>query len=265
MEYWETFLTVIRLRARVATSTAKAHASANALSPGLADALLNLRGKHQDNGQLVTGLAQSDGVFLGAGQANQAVRNMQEEDEIYSGPTGLTVRGRNIHSLRKDLQTGCEPDAEQRGISTVLSRPARAGGSAGDPIPLPLMLTGQHEDMEQTMTPDVTADDGDGIARQLQPAEGGRADYIRTYNDRRREKRAAQRELEDAAAAMTGQCAGRRGCKCNECDGRRREKRKADVRLSMQHARAKKAAAGLGSQHSYQYNVYPTQQAAGRH
>ena len=105
----------------MATSTAKAHASANALSPGLADALLNLRGKHQDNGQLVTGLAQSDGVFLGAGQANQAVRNMQEEDEIYSGPTGLTARGRNIHSLRKDLQTGCEPDAEQRNISTVLS------------------------------------------------------------------------------------------------------------------------------------------------
>ena len=81
MEYWETFLTVIRVRARVATSTAKAHASANALSPGLADALLNLRGKHQDNGQLVTGLAQSDGVFLRAGQANQAVRNMQEEEE----------------------------------------------------------------------------------------------------------------------------------------------------------------------------------------
>ena len=89
-------------------------------------------------------------------------------------------------------------------------------GPAGDAIPLPLMLTGQHEDMEQTMTPDVIADDGDGIARQLQPAEGGRADYIRTYNDRRREKRAAQRELEDAAAAMTGQCAGRRGCKCND-------------------------------------------------
>ena len=91
---------------------------------------------------------------------------MQEEEEIYSGPTGLTAPGRNIHSLRKDLQTGCEPDAEQRGISTVLSQPARAGGSAGDAIPLPLMLIGQHEDMEQTMTPDVIADDGDGIARQ---------------------------------------------------------------------------------------------------
>ena len=52
------------------------------------------------------------------------------------------------------------------------------------------MLTGQHEDMEQTMTPDVTADDGDGIARQQQPAEGGRADYPRTYN----EKRAAHAE-----------------------------------------------------------------------
>ena len=66
------------------------------------------------------------------------------------------------------------------------------------------------------------------------------------YNDRRRERRAAQRELEGAAAAMTGQCTGRTGCKCNVCDGRRREKRKADVRLSMQHARAKKAATGWG-------------------
>ena len=146
---------------------------AGALSPGLANTLLNLRGKDQDNGQLVTGLAQSFGVFLRAGQANQTVRNMQEEEEIYSGPTGLTAPGRNIHSLRKDLQTGCEPDAEQRGISTVLSQPARAGGRAGDAIPLPLMLTGQHEDMEQTMTPDVIADDGDGIARQQQPAEWG--------------------------------------------------------------------------------------------
>ena len=62
------------------------------------------------------------------------------------------------------------------------------------------------------------ADDGDGIARQQQPAEGGRAEYLQRYNVRRREKRAAQRELEDAAAAMTGQCAGRSGGKCNECD-----------------------------------------------
>ena len=144
----------------------------------------------------MTGLAQSDGVFLRAGQANQAVRNMHEEEEIYSGPRGLTAPGRNIHSLRKDLQTGCEPDAEQRGISTVLSQPARAGGRAGNAIPLLLMLIGQHEDMEQTMTPDVIADDGDGIARQQQPAEGGRAEYLRSYmqryNDRWREKRAAQ-------------------------------------------------------------------------
>ena len=51
----------------------------------------------------------------------QGARTVQEEEEIYSGPTGLTARGRNIHSLRKDLQTGCEPDAEQRNISTVLS------------------------------------------------------------------------------------------------------------------------------------------------
>ena len=104
------------------------------------------------------------------------------------------------------------------------------------------MLTGQHEDMEQTMTPDVIADDGDGIARQQQPAEGGRAEYLQRYNDRRREKRAAQRELEDVAAAMTGQCTESRGCQCNECDRRRKEKRKADKRLHMQRARAKKAA-----------------------
>ena len=107
------------------------------------------------------------------------------------------------------------------------------------------MLTGQHEDMEQTMTPDVIADDGDGIARQLQPAKGGRAEYLQMYNDRRRAQRAAraaQRELEDAAAAMTGQCTERRGCKCNECDRRRKEKRKADTRLHMQRSRAKKAA-----------------------
>ena len=217
---------------------------AGALSPGLANTLLNLRGKDQDNGQLVTGLAQSFGVFLRAGQANQTVRNMQEEEEIYSGPTGLTAPGRNIHSLRKDLQTGCEPDAEQRGISTVLSQPARAGGRAGDAIPLPLMLTGQHEDMEQTMTPDVIADDGDGIARQQQPAEGRRADR-QAYNDRRREKRAvdrADRIAQEQLLCIAGRCTERRGCQCNECDRRRKEKRKADTRLRMQRSRAKKAA-----------------------
>ena len=68
--------------------------------------------------------------------------------------------------------------------------------------------------------------------------EGGRAEYQEEYNDRRRENRAAQRELEDAAAAMTGQCLQRRGCKCNECD----RKRKADVCLRKQRSRAKKAA-----------------------
>ena len=105
------------------------------------------------------------------------------------------------------------------------------------------MLTGHHEDMELTMNPDVTADDdGDGIARQQQPAEGGRAEYLQEYNNRRRENRAAQRELEDAAAAMTGQCLQRRGCKCNECDRRKTEKRKADVRLNKQRSSAKKAA-----------------------
>ena len=110
------------------------------------------------------------------------------------------------------------------------------------------MLTGHHEDMELTMNPDVTADDdGDGIARQQQPAEGGRAEYLQEYNNRRRENRAAQREyndrqreLEDAAAAMTGQCLQRRGCKCNECDRQKTEKRKADTRLRVQRSRAKK-------------------------
>ena len=75
-----------------------------------------------------------------------------------------------------------------------LPKPVGVGGSAGDPIPLPMMLTGHHEDMELTMNPDVTADDdGDGIARQQQPAEGGRAEYLQEYNNRRRENRAAQR------------------------------------------------------------------------
>ena len=41
-----------------------------------------------------------------------------------------------------------------------------AAAFPGDVIPLPLMLTGQHEHMEQTMTPDVIADDGEAIARQ---------------------------------------------------------------------------------------------------
>jgi hypothetical protein len=113
-----------------------------------------------------------------------------------------------------------------------------------------MMLTGQHEDMELTMHPDGTADnDGDGIARQQQPAEGGRAEYLQEYNNLRRENRAAQREyndrqreLEDAAAAMTGQCLQRRGCKCNECDRRKTEKHKAEARLYMQRSGAKKAA-----------------------
>ena len=223
---------------------------AGPLTPELADTLLSLRGKDQDNGQLVTGLAYATGRFMRAGQANNAVKNIHEEEEIYSGPAGLTAAGRNIHNLRNNLRSGCEPDAEQRGLSTVSSKPVGVGGSAGDPIPLPMMLTGHHEDMELTMNPDVTADDdGDGIARQQQPAEGGQADYQQEYNKRRRENRAAQREyndrqreLEDAAAAMTGQCLQRRGCKCNECDRRKKEKRKADVRLNMQRSRAKKAA-----------------------
>ena len=42
-----------------------------------------------------------------------------------------------------------------------------------------------------------------------------------------------------------------------ECDRRMKEKRKADARLNMQHARAKKAATGRGLD-SYQYNVYST-------
>jgi hypothetical protein len=218
---------------------------AGPLTPGLADTLLSLRGKDQDNGQLVTGLAYATGRFMRAGQANNAVKNIHEEEEIYSGPAGLTAAGRNIHNLRNNLRSGCEPDAEQRGLSTVSSKPVGVGGSAGDPIPLPMMLTGHHEDMELTMNPDVTADDdGDGIARQQQPAEGGRAEYLQEYNNRRRENRAAQRELEDAAAAMTGQCLQRRGCKCNECDRRKTEKRKADTRLRMQRSRAKKAATG---------------------
>ena len=111
------------------------------------------------------------------------------------------------------------------------------------------MLTGQHEDMEQTMTPDVIADDGDGIARQQQPAEGGRAEYLRTtarvHNDRRREKRAvdrADRIAQEQLLCIAGQCTERRGCQCNECDRRRKEKRKADRRLQMQRSRAKKAA-----------------------
>ena len=173
----------------------------------------------------MTGLAKAAGLFVRAGQANQTVRNMLAEEEIYSGPAGLTAPGRNIHNLRKNIQTGCEPDTEQRGISTVLLQPARTGGSAGGyAIPLPTMLTGQHEDMEQTMTPDVIADDGDVIARQQQPAEGGRAEYFQEYNVRRREKRAvdrADRIAQQQLLCMAGHCANctnRRGCTCNECD-----------------------------------------------
>ena len=99
--------------------------------------------------------------------------------------------------------------------------------------------------MEQTMTPDVIADDGDGISRQQQPAEGGRAEYLQGYNDRRREKRAvdrADRIAQEQLLCIAGRCTERRGCQCNECDRRRKEKRKADTRLRMQRSRAKKAA-----------------------
>ena len=224
---------------------------AGPLTPGLADTLLSLRGKDQDNGQLVTGLAHATGRFMRAGQANKAVLNILEEEEIYSGPAGLTAAGRNIHRLRKNLRTDCEPDAEQRGLSTVSSKPAGAGGSARDPIPLPMMLTGQHEDMELTMNPDVTAQQqlhtGPAGGVQGQTEVQNRDEYLQLYNERRKAERAAQRQLENAAAALAGQCMKRRGCTCNECVVERKAKRKAGDADGKRRSRSKTVAAASPS------------------
>ena len=155
--------------------------------------------------------------------------------------------------LRKNLRTGCEPDAEQRGLSTVLSKPAGAGGSAGDPIPLPMMLTGRHEDMELTMNPDVTAQQqlhtgpAGGVQGQTEVQNRPETEYSRLYNERRKADRAAQRQLENAAAALAGQCMKRRGCTCNECVVERKAKRKTDNVDSKRRSRSKTVAAASPS------------------
>ena len=164
----------------------------------------------------------------------------------------MTAAGRNIHRLRKNLRTDCEPDAEQRGLSTVLSKPVGVGGSAGDPIPLPMMLTGQHEDMELTMNPDVTAQQqlhtGPAGGVQGQTEVQNRPEYSRLYNERRKAERAAQRQLENAAAALAGQCMKRRGCTCNECVVERKAKRKAGDADRKRRSRSKTVAAASPSE-----------------
>ena len=116
------------------------------------------------------------------------------------------------------------------------------------------MLIGQHEDMELTINPDVTAQQQlhTGLAGgvQGQTEVQNRDEYLRLYNERRKAERAAQRQLENAAAALAGQCNSmkRRGCKCNECVVERKAKRKAGDADRKRRSRSKTVAAASPSE-----------------